>query len=207
MDQLSKEYVVSFFDKNLLLHGDRPEAVRWTARGQRMHYECLLEIGDIRGKQILDFGCGKGDYYQFLKERDMPVCYTGYDINEKLIALASRKYPEGRFRVFDIDKADIDEDFDYVFLCGVFNLKVAGLDEAVRMILSKLFSHCRIGLAFNALSSHNPRKDYELHYVSPEELFSFVVKNLSPYVSLRHDRMLYDFTLYVYKDACVQGKG
>jgi len=35
MDELAREYVISFFDRNLLLHGDRPEAVRWTAKGQR----------------------------------------------------------------------------------------------------------------------------------------------------------------------------
>jgi 2-polyprenyl-3-methyl-5-hydroxy-6-metoxy-1,4-benzoquinol methylase len=200
MDELSKEYVISFFDKNLMLHGDRPEAVRWSSTGQILHYQSMLDIGDINGKKILDFGCGKGDFYQFLKDKDIHVEYHGYDINEKLIALAEQKYPEADFRVFDIDKDKLNEDFDYIFLCGVFNLKVEGLDEIIKNTLLKLFKHCRIGLAFNALSSHNPEKDFELHYTSPEDMFSFSVKNLSPYVSIRHDRMNYDFTLFVYRE-------
>ncbi len=200
MDKLSKEYIISFFDKNLQLHGDRPEAVRWTKEGQYLHYKYLLDIGDINRKKILDFGCGKGDFYQFLRNMGIEVTYSGYDINEKLISLAQKKFPEVDFRVFDIDTETIKEDFDYIFLCGVFNLRVQGLENSIKDILKKLFGHCKIALAFNALSSHNPIKDFELNYVSPEDMFQFSVKNLSPYVSLRHDRMLYDFTMFIYRD-------
>lgn len=200
MDELSKEYVISFFDKNLMLHGDRPEAVRWSSTGQILHYQSMLDVGNINGSKILDFGCGKGDFYWFLKDKNIHVEYHGCDINEKLITLAKQKFLDIDFRVFDIEKDVFNEDFDYVFLCGVFNLKVEGLDETIKNILIKLFKHCRIALAFNALSSHNPKKDFELHYTSPEEIFNFAAKNLSPYVSLRHDRMQYDFTMFVYRE-------
>jgi SAM-dependent methyltransferase len=199
MDELSKEYVISFFDANLMLHGDRPEAVRWTAPGQVRHYQAMLDIGDIGGARILDFGCGKGDFYQYLKDRGIAVEYTGVDINKKLISAARLKYPDGNFRVFDIDKDMPEAEFDYIFLCGVFNLKVEGLDEVIKDALKKLFAYCRVGLAFNALSAHNPKKDFELNYTSPEEMFTFAVKELSHCVSLRHDRMDYDYTMFVYR--------
>lgn len=199
MDELSKEYVISFFDKNLILHGDRPEAVRWSAEGQVRHYQALLDIGGIEGKSILDYGCGKGDFYGFLKARGIGTVYAGCDINEKLIALAQRKYSGADFRVFDIEQEELAEEYDYIFLCGVFNLQVQGIDESIRNTLLKLFSRCRIGLAFNGLSAHAPKKDFELHYSSPEDLFSFAANNLSPYAALRHDRMQHDFTLFVYR--------
>ncbi len=200
MDELSKEYVISFFDNNLMLHGDTPEAVRWSPAGQISRYLAMLDIGDINGGKILDFGCGKGDFYQFLKDKNIKVEYHGYDINEKLIALAKQKFPDIDFRVFDIDIAALAEDFDYVFLCGVFNLQVHGIDEDIKSTLIKLFQRCRIALAFNALSHHSPQKSFELHYTSPEDIFSFTIENLSPYVSLRHDRIHYDFTMFVYKE-------
>ncbi len=200
MDELAKEYVISFFDTNLMLHGDRPEAVRWTVPGQLKHYQSMLDIGDIRGKKILDFGCGKGDFYQFLKDRNIEVEYSGFDINEKLISLARKKNPDADFRVFDVEADALEESFDFIFMCGVFNLKVQGIEETIINALKKLFANCRIGLAFNALSVHNPKKDYELNYTSPEEVFRFALKNLSPFISLRHDRMAYDFTIFVYKE-------
>lgn len=200
MDNLSKEYIISFFNKNLDFFGDKPEAVRWTHEGQIMHYEAMLDIGDISGKRILDFGCGKGDFYGFLRDKNINVHYTGLDINENLIKLAKEKYPNIDFRFFDLEKEELKEDFDFVFLCGVFNLKVSDLEEYIKSTLIRLFKHCKKGLAFNALSAHNPRKDFELFYLSPEDILSFAIKNLSPFVSLRHDRIPYDFTLLVYKE-------
>jgi SAM-dependent methyltransferase len=201
MDDLSREYVISFFDKHLQLHGDRPEAVRWSAPGQLMHYRSMLDIGPLDGARILDFGCGKGDFLDFLAKRGLNVDYTGCDINANLISLAKKKYPAGRFMVFDIDRDVLHEEFDYIFLCGVFNLRVSGLDETIQETLSKLFPLCRKGLAFNALSDLNPAKDFELHYTSPVDIFRYAATNLSPYVSLRHERMRYDFTVFVYREA------
>lgn len=201
MDELARQYVISFYDRTLRMFGDRPEALRWTSEGQLMHYEALLDIAEsINGKKILDFGCGSGDFCRFLEERGIEVDYTGLDINERLIGLARENNPGAPFRVFDIGRDTLNEDFDYIFLCGVFNLNIQGIEEAVRTTLRKLFERCRIGLAFNALSSHNPKKDFELHYTSPEELLAFAIKDLSPLVSIRHDRIPYDFTMFVYKE-------
>lgn len=201
VDELAREYVISFYDKFLRMFGDRPEAVRWTPEGQHAHYRSLLEAaGAIEGKKVLDFGCGKGDFLTFLEERNIRVRYTGVDINEKLIARAKEKNPGADFRVVDLGKDTLDEDFDYIFLCGVFNLNVQGIEETTRKTLKTLFRHCRVGMVFDALSSSNPRRDFELHYVSPEEMFAFAVENLSPHVSLRHNRISYDFTLCVYRD-------
>lgn len=201
VDDIEKEYLISFYETALRMFGDRPESLHWTVSGQIAHFEALLDIApDIEDRRILDFGCGKGDFCGFLKDRRIHVSYTGLDINEKLIALAREKHPESSFRVFDIEKDSLGEDFDYVFLCGVFNLKLQGIDEAIRYTLKKLFASCRMGLAFNALSFHNPKHDFELHYVSPEDIFSFAVRELSPFVALRHDRMLYDFTMFVYRN-------
>ncbi len=200
MDDLSKEHVISFFNRSLMTHGDRPEAVRWSREGQIRHYEALLDVGDLKGKRVLDFGCGKGDFLGFLRGKDIQVDYTGLDLNSRLIEVAQKKYPGVTFGVFDIDRETLAGKFDYIVLCGVFNLRVEGLDETIRRTLKILFYHCTKGLAFNALSSHDPRKDFELHYVSPEEMFSFAVTHLSPYACLRHDRMLYDFTLCVYRE-------
>jgi SAM-dependent methyltransferase len=201
MDELSKEYVISFFNKTLLIHGNRPESLRWTEEGQRKRYTYLLDIDrNIDGKKILDYGCGRGDFYQYLRERDISVNYTGFDINKRFILLAQKRYPECRFSVFDMEKDALNEDFDYIFLCGVYNLKVPGLEETIKTSLIKLFRHCRVALAFNALSAHNPQQDFELHYSYPEDICAFAVENLSPSVKIIDDALPYDFTIFIYKE-------
>jgi SAM-dependent methyltransferase len=206
MDKLVKEHLISFYDKLLALHGDSPAALRWTPKGQRARYGVLIEIAeDLGGRKVLDYGCGKGDFYGFLKEKDIRVEYTGLDINPRLISLAQKKYPECRFVVLDIEEEDLVEDFDYIFICGVFNNRVEGAKDAMINTASKLFMHAREGLALTGISSHSPEKDIDINYVLPEEITAFAIKHLTPHVVLRHDYVPYDFTLFLYSRP--RGKG
>lgn len=200
MDPYSKEHLLSFYNFHLKQFGDRPEALRWTPQGQLKRYHCLAEIApDLNNASILDYGCGTGDFYRFLKRRGFNnVQYTGVDINENFIELARKKYPECTFNVLDGPEDHVEGFFDYIVICGVFNLRVPGVADDLKEALVMLFKHCNKGLALNALSSHTPIKDPELNYTSPEEMVKFTLENLSPYFALRHDRVQDDFTLYIY---------
>ena len=201
MDPYSKEQLLSFYNFHLRKFGDRPEALRWTPQGQLRRYHMLADIAppsDLNNSTVLDYGCGTGDFYRFLKRRGINVKYTGVDINENFIELAKKKYPECEFRVMCADDDDLDGFYDYIFICGVFNLRVPGVEDDLKNALVTLFKHCNKGLALNALSSHTPVKDPELHFTSPEEMVKFSLENLSPSVALRHDRIPNDFTLFVY---------
>lgn len=201
LDSYSKEQLLSFYNFHLEKFGDRPEALRWTPRGQLKRYHMLADIApasDLNNAKVLDYGCGTGDFYQFLKRRGVTVKYTGVDINENFINLAKRKYPECAFRVMNADDDQFEGVYDYIFICGVFNLRVPGVDDDMKNALVNLFKHCGKGLALSALSSHTPIRDPELHLTSPEELVKFSLENLSSSIALRHDRIQHDFTLYVY---------
>ena len=201
MDPYSKEQLLSFYNFHLKKFGDRPEALRWTPQGQLKRYSMLADIAkpeDLNNATVLDYGCGTGDFYKFLKRRGINVKYSGVDINENFISLAKNKYPECDFRVMNADDDQFDKFYDYIFICGVFNLQVPGVDDDLKHALVTLFSHCNKGLALSALSSHTPIRDPELHLTSPEEMVRFSLENLSPSIALRHDRIQHDFTLYVY---------
>lgn len=199
MDPISKNKINSFFNHHLRKFGDQPEAFRWTPKGQLKRYHTLIDIApDLNNRKILDYGCGTGDFYKFLQRRGIYTRYTGVDINENFINLARAKYPECSFSVMSIDEEHLEGYFDYIFICGVFNLKVPGVQQDLRNALVNLFAYCNKGLALNALSSHAPSKDPELNYTSPEETVKFAIENLSPSVVLHHDRIENDFTLFIY---------
>lgn len=199
MEPFAKQRILSFFNEHLDKFGARPEALRWTPQGQLKRFYTLLDIApDLNNQKILDYGCGLADFYQFLKRRGIHVKYTGTDINENFIAHARKKFPECSFTVLDIDEDSLAEDFDYIFICGVFNLRVPGVQKDVENAMVKLFKHCKKGLALNALSAHARIKDPELNYTSPEHMIKFCIENLSSSVVLRHDRIENDFTLFVY---------
>jgi SAM-dependent methyltransferase len=199
MDPYAREQLLSFYNFHLKKFGDRPEALRWTPQGQLKRYHTLLDIApDLNDQKILDYGCGTGDFYQFLKRRGIRVHYTGVDINENFINLAKSKYPECTFKTMNTDEDEVEGFYDYVFICGVFNLRVPGVHDDLKNALVTLFKNCNKALALNALSSHTPVKDIELNYTSPEEMVKFAIENLSPAVTLLHNRIPNDFTLFVY---------
>jgi len=187
MDPLGKKELLDFYNRHLKDFGDSPEAVRWTPEGQRLRYETLIAIsGNLSGRRVLDFGCGKGDFYGFLKERSILPQYFGIDINKDLISLARTKYPEAEFAAIDLDESEFDREFDAIFVCGVFNLRIAGIEESMKKTLKNLFSHCRESLHVELLTYYVPRRTVELYYVRPEEILEFAITEISKHVVLRH---------------------
>jgi SAM-dependent methyltransferase len=200
VDPLGKKELISFYNRHLRDFGDAPQAVRWTPEGQRRRYEALLKIaGDFSNKKILDFGCGKGDLYGFIEEKGISVNYCGVDINKNMIELARSKYHKAEFIVMDIEEADVERYFDIIFVCGVFNLRIAGIEESMKNVLKKLFRLCGEALHINLLSYYTAQRNVELFYVKPEEILKFVITELSPSVELMHDIIKGDIFLTVYR--------
>ena len=188
-------------------HGDTAPAVQWTDREtQERRLAILTEVGDLRSAKVLDFGCGLGHLLMYLR-RDLAFKgeYVGYDLSARMIAAAQKKFPEARFERRDILEDGVSEDFDYIFISGVFNNYVAGGWDLMTALLSTLFQHARKAIAFNALSTYVDFFDPGLFYVNPEKVFGFCKGQLSPCVCLRHDYLIkpdvlpFEFSMYVYK--------
>ena len=185
MDPIEREYLNKFYDTNLMIFGDRPEALRWSAEGQRFRYFLMLrEAGNLEGASVLDYGCCKGDLYGFMLVHDFGVKYTGMDINTNLIELARSKYPGQSFEVRDVEDTPVEESFDYVFMCGVFNNKVDGVERSMRNVVKSLYGNARRGLIFNVLSSHEKDKAHDLHYTDPHALLDFIKSEITPSVTV-----------------------
>lgn len=201
MNPLSKEYLIKFYDTNLMLFGDRPETLRWSAQGQLARYNLLLNVNDsLEGASILDYGCGKGDFYGFLADKDIKVNYTGMDINPSLIALARTKHPLCKFEVHDVEESPVKEEFDYIFICGVFNNRVDGAEDSMRYAVSNLFKQARKGLVFTALSSLELSKSIDLHYTDPALLLDFIRSNITGNVTMIEGAIPFDLTFYLRKN-------
>ena len=199
MDPFGKKELIYFYNRHLKDFGDAPQAVRWTPEGQIRRYETLLKMaGDFSGEDVLDFGCGKGDLLGFMKEKGISIQYCGIDVNEKLIEMARSKYPEAEFIVMDLEEEEFGREFDVIFVCGVFNLRVAGIEDSMKNILRKLFRLCREALHINLLSYYIPQRNVELFYVKPEEILYFAITELSSSVRLIHEKE--DIYLSIYRD-------
>ena len=172
MDELEKEFVIDFFTKRFIHFKDSPEAVGWTKTGQLLRYEAVYKLINPDGKKILDFGCGKGDFYGFLieKEKGANLTYTGIDINPSLIKLAQKKYPKTNFYVKDIEIEQVDEIFDYIVIIGVFNLALSNVKKLMQRCVEILFENTKERLILNCLNNKTKFRDIGVVYFSVEEL-------------------------------------
>ena len=72
----------------------------------------LKSIGNVKGKKILDFGCGTGIYTKILKNKGAKI--KGFDISPKMLKIAKDYVKNVEFRQGTGNKIPFDEKFDIV---------------------------------------------------------------------------------------------
>ena len=200
MEPWEKQKTIERYQSRLEKYGAGMQALGWRDKQQQeLRFAIISEIDDLNGKSILDVGCGFGDYYDYLTERDLQVRYTGYDIVPKLLEVARQRHPEMRFEERDVLTEEVEGSFDYVVSSGVFNHRVSDNDRFIKKMLDRMYKLCNLGVAANMMTNYVDYEEDYLYYYSPQDIFRYC-QSLSRYVVLRHDYPLYEFTVYIYKE-------
>jgi SAM-dependent methyltransferase len=167
-------------------------------------FKVKFDIGNLNNTRVLDVGCGFGHMLDYLKAWHIETHYTGIDIFPPFIEIAKQRHPGADFRVLNILEDSIDETWDWVFLVGAFNVAPEKVNwwSYIQKMLQRMFNLCTQGIAIDFLSSYVDFQKEKAFHAHPEKVFSFA-KTLTKRVSLRHDYMAYEFTVYLYKDQAV----
>jgi SAM-dependent methyltransferase len=202
MDSNEKAALLKRYSDRLTQHGATDAALGWTKSKQRLRYYILLEYWlsqpSLAPLRVLDFGCGFGDFYGYARERGVELEYTGLDINDDLIEVARQRYPEARFLCLDLFEQPLAESFDIVVSCGVHNYRLADPRAFIERSFELFDRISTIGFAVNFLSNRVTFQNAENSYSAPEEILNLGLRH-SPRVSLRHDYMPFEFTIFVDK--------
>lgn len=193
--------LVQLYEDRFHAQGADITTLGWKNREeQELRFKVLCDVGELHGTRLCDVGCGFGDLYQYLGGSSKEVSYVGLDISPSLLEHARAKYPKASFLEVDLDVENYDGEHDYVVSSGALSFKRAdNLAHADRMI-AKMFSLARQGVAINFLSTYvNYQNRRNFHY-SPEEIFG-MARKYTKWVKIRHDYPLWEFTLYMYKEA------
>ena len=199
------EKINDYYSTKIRLHGPVSEGVDWNGdSSHQLRFDQLSKvIQDDKSFSLLDYGCGYGALYDYLRKNYTQVDYHGYDISEDMLESAKQVFPhlESKF----ISSLDVKSSFDYVVSNGLFNVKLHTEESVWKNFISNSLSQFNDlsskGFAFNILTSYSDidKQKNNLHYADPLYWFDFCKRNFSKNVALLHDYDLYEFTIIVRK--------
>jgi SAM-dependent methyltransferase len=157
-------------------HGSGFGSLLWASPlTQRARFEAIRRLIDPAGAILLDAGCGRGDFLEFLIEQGAaPASYVGIEgVNPLAAAARARQFPNARIIQADFvrEPARLFAGADFVVFSG--SLNTLGDDE-FGQTLRRAYDAAGTALVFNFLCS--PRlagRDY-LHWRSTQAVFGFV---------------------------------
>ncbi len=160
-----KRIVANHYEPLLNKYSRGYEILDWESLDSQIkRFEVLTNNIELSGKKLLDIGCGTGDLFDFLKNRDLNINYYGIDILPKMIERAYKIYPEGRFFTGNIFKESpfSKKQFDIIFCSGIFNLNMGDNESFLKEALPVFFAHAKEKVVFNLLDPGHfvPTKKY-----------------------------------------------
>lgn len=208
MDSVGKT-LKQHYEKTFQQFGATSMGVDWgddPAR-QYLRYDKMLAV--IRQDQqhvptILDVGCGYGGLMEYAGSKEAGLLYTGIDVAENMISWASDAFPESQFIVGDIFETDLRREYDYVICNGILTQKLdipgSVMDDFAGRLIRRLFELCRIGIAFNIMTTKVNFFSNNLYYRNPSEMLSWCMSEVTPHVMIDHAYPLYEYTIYLYRE-------
>lgn len=194
-----------YYTAKIEQHGATPQGVDWNGEeSQNLRFQVLAELfNGQKNPSILDYGCGFGSMYDFLKNQNFPHQFFGFDLSEKMIEAAIEKHGINADCQWATNLPN--QKFDFVVASGIFNVRLDTTpDEWLRYIETTIDHFDQLatrGFAFNVLTKYSDAeymRDY-LYYADPLHLFDICKKKYSRNVALLHDYNLYEFTILVRK--------
>lgn len=192
-----KKSIINHYDELVKKYGENHKGLGWLNGRQAIRFEIINSIGNFNGCNILDVGCGFGDFYKFLKYKKIKCQYLGVDINSKFIDIARDRYPDAKFQVRDLLENKIKNKFDWVIATGITNHSSSY--QYIKEMLTEMLKISKKGVSMDFISSYVEYKQKEIFYSNPEKIFK-IAKLLSSRVTIRHDYMPYEFSIYIYKN-------
>ena len=202
--------IIEHYENCLARHGDTHLGVDWpNQHDTEKRYRVMLEVvrDECKGLTLLDFGCGASHLYPYLlNSRYAALEYHGLDASRAFCELSLSKYPRNDYTCLDVLEApERLGEFDYVVMNGVFTekreLSFDKMFEYFQRVLRVVFPKVRSGLAFNVMSKAVDWERNDLFHLPADLLIAFLTKELSRHFVIRNDYGLYEYTVYVYKEA------
>lgn len=176
--------------------GTTPEGLFWDSEeSMQTRFDAAVEFAKFEGADVLDVGCGFGDFYGHLLDAGVkPASYHGIDVSEVVLDEATARYgdsPDVSFEQRNVLRDPYDSDrFDVAIVFGALGHNLESIDNEayIRRFLRTCYA-CSDTVVVNALSQYRqgewPYEEF-VYYYDPGKVFGYA-QELTRNVRLRHD--------------------
>ena len=185
----------TFYKKAIARYGHTARGLNWNSKtSQHIRFEVIYELlgAHITSSNIIDAGCGFGDFYLFLKQKGaLPRFYVGYDMMDAMLEVAAKKTGQKCLKC-DILKDELEE-ADFYIASGSMNI----LNRfETHLFIHRCFEASRKGFVFNLLKGEDTSKHF--NYWNVEEILVHL-KTYGCEIVLKEGYMDGDFTVLLKK--------
>ena len=201
---------------NLKLHyeecfkkfGATSEGIDWGNDINKLfiRYDKMLELfvnDKSVEKSLLDVGCGYAGFYEYIKNNQININYSGIDIVQEMIQHAKNKNPTIKELIYD-DFLDFNfnKTYDYIICNGILTQKLEtsnmDMDIYANKLIKKMYQLSNKGIAFNIMTTKVNFFSNNLYYRNPSELMAYCMSEITNKIKIDHT-YLYEYTVYLYK--------
>ena len=179
-----------FYQNNYDTYGVSAQGVAWDSlQTQKRRFSAIAScIGALKQDSMVDAGCGFGDFYLYLKERDtLPKTYIGLDLCAPMVAEA--KVRTGcKILQKDILRQSIPV-ADWYVASGSMNLLTR---METGLFIQRCFEKSRKGFVFNLLEGREREGKYS--YWTPHEI-RLLCQSLDAKIETKEGYLEGDFTV------------
>lgn len=180
-----------FYLNALKKHGQNPKGLNWrNNHSQQVRFETIYHMIEEffdDDTTLVDAGCGFGDFYLYLREKNIDIDYIGYEIVEKFINIAKKKTSQ------NIELKDILHDklvkADFYVASGSLNILTR---FETFLFIRRCFEHSKVGFVFNLLEGDFSRDDF--NFFSQDEIRELGAE-LGAKVTIKTGYFANDFTV------------
>jgi len=160
--------------------------------------------------QVHDVGMGLASYYDYLLNRfsDKVIDYSGSDIVLEYVNDVKKKY--GNVKIFNRDLAEGpgNDKYDYLIMSGLFHQRrdsrISDWERFSQAIIKNTYIMCNKAIAFNFITPFVDFYRTDVYYCNLPKLLNFINDELSRFFVLHHNYALFEFTVFVYKEAHIK---